>query len=90
MEACIHQRVWVNVSHGLPAMIEVIHSMHILQAMLIHISMPTQMQACCRVLLEVLLEVLPVNLACQKGRLGNLAVLCEGDLVHQNAELAWC
>lgn len=37
--------------------------------------------------LEVLLEVLPVNLACHKGRLSHMALLDQGNLVHQDSKL---
>ena len=38
-------------------------------------------------LLEILLEGLPVNLAGQKGRLGHMAVLRQGNLVHEDSKL---
>lgn len=41
---------------------------------------------CCESLLEVLLEVLPVNLACQEGRLGHMAMPHQGNLVHKNSK----
>lgn len=41
-----------------------------------------------RVLLEVLLEVLPVKLAGQEGRLAHLPLLAGRQLVHQHPHLA--
>ena len=39
-------------------------------------------------LLEILLEVLPVNLARQEGRLRHVAMLHQGNLVHEDSKLA--
>ena len=51
------------------------------------------LQTCCRSagmlqsLLEVVLEVLPVDLACQKGWLGHMAMLHQGNLAQENSKL---
>ena len=40
--------------------------------------------------LEVLLEVLPVHLTSQEGRLSHLPMLVKGDLVHQHSQFTLC